>query len=395
MADLLEAGIEAAHEPVQIVARVGGRFEDDLVRHQDGRCKIGDEHVCGALSGGLRRQQGRRAHLLVNGSALVKDDCRQPCQFEAAHAARSFSGQGQGPCLCIPVCVRMGGSGLGRLAATVAYLHTVHSGQPVDELPAVAISADAGCRTEIGGHLLELRKVIVLFDQEVVDFLGRHDRAGADVRLVEKGCQGLGHAGQPGALGRDDRQETRPFLRLEIGDRLQNFGRGTDGGDAAAHGMHGGAEKRIVIEPVRQCTDRLQAVERCPVQFHERPGPVLVLADQALSAVRIELQPVEQGLDRQGGQIVDQPSLRCAVECVDVDIEFVGQTPERGAADPAPPAFDQVEIRSGDADTSRQRRLRDAERAAPFADAQTNCRSVGHDANRIYPNGGFKKNGPA
>ena len=85
-------------------------------------------------------------------------------------------------------------------------------------------------------------------------------------------------------------------------------------------------------------------------------------------AARLGVQRASSGAAGELAQVVDQPALGRAVEFVDRHLELVGQPLQQRAADAAPVAFDQVQVRGRNAGALRQRALRHAERVAPVAD---------------------------
>ncbi len=243
----------------------------------------------------------------------------------------------------------------------------MRAAQLLDQRRRVAVAVDAGGGAQRGTRLLEFGEVVVVVEQEVVDLVGRRDRAGAGGVLVEEGRERLRDLGQPRAFVADDRDEALLLRGVELGGAVQDLGRRADRSDLGQHPVHGLAEERVLVQPVRQRVHRLPAIQPRAVQPHQRARPVALPADQAVRAGRIQPQVAEQRLAGQFGQVVDQPPLGGAVDFLQREPERIGDALDQHAADVALVALDQVQVRGRDAHLRRQSRLGDAERAPALA----------------------------
>jgi hypothetical protein len=132
--------------------------------------------------------------------------------------------------------------------------------------------------------------------------------------------------------------------------------------------MHRLAQKRVVGQPVGQCTGGAGGRAFRARQRRQRAGPARIAPDQLARTVGLgpqRLKVWQMGNLVQGFQ---QAALGGSVELVEAEVQGTGGPAQQRACDSPLVALDQVQIGGRDADPPRQFGLGDAEDAAALAD---------------------------
>src|SRR5690606_33196835 len=105
-------------------------------------------------------------------------------------------------------------------------------------------------RPERGGYGLEIGEVVVLFENQVVQFADGRERAAVLGLSVEFADEIARHFAETARLAGDGREEVPAVTLLEVGDVLEDFGAGAHGGDAGEDAMQQLREQRVGAQAV-------------------------------------------------------------------------------------------------------------------------------------------------
>ena len=92
--------------------------------------------------------------------------------------------------------------------------------------------------------------MVLPLDDQIINLARRRHVAAAFARCIELADQIARHIRECHHFPPDSGQKTLPLGLFEIGDVLQDFGAGADGGDTGQYLMHQLAQQRVGPQPV-------------------------------------------------------------------------------------------------------------------------------------------------